>query len=765
MRFQLLGPLSITDGRAVAVLPPSKPTALLAALLVRPGSIVSAERLRGFVWGEEHPPTAKTALQSCVLRLRRLFAKYGIENQAVVAVAGGYRIDADTDTLDLLHFRRLVEGAAVPDAGAELFALRTALGLWQGALLSNVPSDLLHRDEVPRLAEERLRVLERVCDIELEHGRYREALVDLWEVTRVYPAHERFAEQLMVALYRTGRQTEALAEYRRIKGHLRERLGVDPRAALQRLEMSILRGEDLGPLDTARGTLTLTPPRRTASPSPSPHGPSAVEAAGAAESTHPTHPTGSTDSTGLWTGPPPIPSSSTSEPPSTRLADQLAVPPSPCPSLPSPLPPPTPGSAPPSGAPSAPPLPDPRPASPAGTPSPHPGNPASDPVPSASTSMPAKHLEGKPPALGSPLTTTATAMTGEHPTAPLPAVPHFTGRESEVAALLALLESDRSAEEAERLPLAVLSGAPGIGKTALALHIAHRTARRFRGGCVLLSLTDPDGTPRRVEEAAAELRRALPRGADGERGRALLVLDDVVHPDQVRPLLTAHAGGAALVTSRMGLAGLVATHGGTVHRLGALEPEQARALLTAVLGPARFTAEPAAARTLAAVCGHHPLALRIAAARLLTRPRMRAGDYAEWLRHDPVGRLSLADDVRMSVPRRFDEALGRLSPGLAEAHLRLAASPYEPLTAARSAEALGLPVDAAEEVVERLLDAGFLEEGQPGAFWTHELLRAHARRTAGTASGHLTAPLRPPRYGELPPAGRPETVRATATTT
>ncbi|MFJ9433975.1 BTAD domain-containing putative transcriptional regulator [Streptomyces sp. NPDC101490] len=760
MRFQLLGPLSITDGRAVAVLPPSKPTALLAALLVRPGSIVSAERLRGFVWGEEHPPTAKTALQSCVLRLRRLFAKYGIENQAVVAVAGGYRIDADADTLDLLHFRRLVGGAAASDAGAELFALRTALGLWQGALLSNVPSELLHRDEVPRLAEERLRVLERVCDIELEHDRNREALVDLWEVTRVYPAHERFAEQLMVALYRTGRQTEALAEYRRIKGQLRERLGVDPRAALQRLEMSILRGEDLGPLDAERGPLTLAPPRKTAPPSPSPHSSSAVEATGSTGSTHPTGSTDSADSadsTGRWTGPPPIRSSNTSAPPSMRLTDQLTAPPSPCP----PSPPPLPSQPPASALASAPTLPAPGPIAPTDTPSPRPPDPASDPVPTTSTPSPFMPLDDQPPAPHSPVTATAR---GEHRTAPLPTVPHFTGREDEVASLLALLEPARSSEGAERLPLAVLSGAPGIGKTALALHIAHRTIRHFHHGCVLLSLTGPDGAPRRADEAAAELRRALPQGADGERGRALLVLDDVVHPDQVRPLLTAHAGGASLVTSRMGLAGLVATHGGTVHRLDALEPEQARALLTAVLGPARFAAEPTAARTLAAVCGHHPLALRIAAARLLTRPRMRAGDYAEWLRHDPVGRLSLTDDARMSVPKRFDEALGRLSPGLAEAHLRLAASPYEPLTAALSAEALGLPVDRAEEVVERLLDAGFLEEGQPGAFWTHELLRAHARRTAGTASGHVPALLRPPRYGELPSAERPEAARATATT-
>ncbi|MET9728418.1 AfsR/SARP family transcriptional regulator [Streptomyces zaomyceticus] len=654
MRFQLLGPLSVTDGRDVVVLPPSKPTALLAALLLRPGAVVSADRLRDVVWGEEHPTTAKTALQSCVLRLRRLFAKYGIENQAVVAVAGGYRIDADAGTLDLLRFRRLVERSAAADEESELYALRSALALWQGALLSNVPSDLLHRDEVPRLAEERLRALERVCDIELEHDRCREALVDLWEVTRVYPAHERFAEQLIVALYRTGRQTEALAEYRRIKGHLRERLGVDPRAELQRLELAILRGEDLGPAGGARGGRGA--PGRVVS---------------------------------------------------VLAASPVA--PSPAPAV-------------------VPPSPAPLPASPTGTvPAPAPSALALAPVtPTAPAPAPA-------PAPGSWT---------------LPTVPGFTGREEEVSSLVQLLTTCDTGVSSERVPFAVLSGAPGIGKTALALHVAHLVSAHFPDGCALVPLTHPDGTPRGAEEAADELRRTLPAGPG--TGRVLLVLDDVVHPDQVRPLLTAYACGAAIVTSRMGLAALVATHGGTVHRLGTLDPEQSQALLTTVLGRERVAAEPGAALPLATACGHHPLALRIAAARLLTRPRLRLADYAGWLRHDPVGRLSLADDPLMSVPQRLDEALKRLPPALAEAHLRLSASPHEPLTAARGAAVLGLPEESAEQVIERLLDAGFLEEDQPGAFWTHDLLRAHARRTAGSPSGHAPALLRPPRHGEFP---------------
>ncbi|MFI9491995.1 BTAD domain-containing putative transcriptional regulator [Streptomyces halstedii] len=633
MRFQLLGPLSITDGRDVVVLPPSKPTALLAALLIRPGSVVSTDHLRGVVWGEEQPTTAKAALQSCVLRLRRIFAKYGIEDQAVVAVAGGYRVQADTETLDLLHFRQLVDRAGTSGEEAELYTLRAALALWQGPLLANVPSDLLHRDEVPRLAEERLRVLERVCDIELEHGRSRETLVDLWEVTRVYPAHERFAEQLMLALYRTGRQTEALAEYRRIKEHLREELGVDPRAELQRLELAILRGNDLGAVDTGRA-----------------------------------------------------------------------------------------------------------------------------PVPFA--------LRGAHPGTGTP-TVQEHAETAHHErpasptTAPLPTVPGFTGRVDEVEALTDVLtarQADAHSPSAHgagawgRSPVAVISGAPGIGKTALALHVAHLVRGHYPGGCLLLPLTRPDGTPLAAGEALGALREAS-AGQPGA-GPALLVLDDAVHPDQVRPLLAANARGAAIVTSRMGLAALVATHGGTVHRLGALEPGESHALLTAVVGRERIGAEPSAALLLASVCGHHPLALRIAAARLLTRPRLRLADCADWLRRDLPARLSLADDPRMSVPLTLDEALERLPPALAEAHLRLGSTPHDVLTTGRAAAVLGIAEETAEEVMERLLDAGLLEEGRPGAFWMHDLLRAHARRATALPPGPVPDPAHPAWREQIPPVGR-----------
>ncbi|MER6111992.1 AfsR/SARP family transcriptional regulator [Streptomyces hirsutus] len=593
MRFQLLGPLSITDGREVVVLPPAKPTSLLAALLVRPGEVVPTERLRQAVWGERQPATAKAALQSCVLRLRRLFAKYDIEEQAVVAVAGGYRLPADGDTLDLLHFRRLVSEAA--GAGeSELPLLRTALGLWRGPLLANVPSDLLHRDEVPRLVEERLRVLERLCEIQLARGRCREVLVDLWEATRTHPQHEGLSAQLMRALYGAGRQNEALAEYRRIRTHLRDELGVDPGAALQNLELAILRGEELP-------GAALAPAERGG------HG----AAAGAVPSGN-DHP------------------------------------------------------------------------SPGPDPSPRPR---------------------------------------------LPRVPGFTGRSRETTDLVDHLNGGgRGDGRTDTAPvIAVISGGPGMGKTALALHAARLVADRYPAGGVLLPLARPDGTPRPAGEAAAELRAVLPAGAP--RGSCLVVLDDVVHPDQVRGLLDVPGCGALVVTSRMRLAALVATHGPAVLQLGALTPQESMALLTTVLGRERVAAEAAHARTLTDLCGHVPLALRIAAARLLTRPKLRLADYAAWLCRDLPARLALPDDPRMSVPLTLDEALDRLPGPLADAHLRLARLNGQ-LTAPDAATALRVPETHAEELLERLLDTGLLDEEQPGTLRMNSLFRVHALHRA-----------------------------------
>ncbi|MGW5354123.1 AfsR/SARP family transcriptional regulator [Streptomyces sp. NPDC004031] len=259
--------LAVADGSESVVLQPSRPAALLAALLLNANSVVSVEFLQRVIWGEETPAQGKSALHSCVLRLRRLFGKYGISGNMIEAVPGGYRLTADAGTLDLVRFRELLGSAydaAEPEA--ELRLLRAALALWQPPLLTNVPSDLLHRDELPRLQEEWLRAIERVFDLELECGRCREAVAEIRSAAHAHPLHERFTEQLMEALDRTGRRAEALAEYRRLKSHLASTLGVDPGPALQRLELAILRGE-------SSGSAEARPPRQPPPALPAPVAP------------------------------------------------------------------------------------------------------------------------------------------------------------------------------------------------------------------------------------------------------------------------------------------------------------------------------------------------------------------------------------------------------------------------------------------------------------------------------------------------------------
>ncbi|MFF3030583.1 BTAD domain-containing putative transcriptional regulator [Streptomyces rubiginosohelvolus] len=699
MRFQLLGPLALADGPDTVVLQPSKPANLLAALLLHANSPVSAEYLQRAVWGEEQPATARAALQTCVLRLRRLFSKHGVTT-SIDAVPGGYRITAAPPTLDLLGFRDRVRRAAGLDRDpeAELCALRDALSLWQGSLLANVRSVVLHRDEVPRLAEERLRAVERVCDLLLGLGRCGEALVDLWTATRVHPGHERFHEQLIEALYRSGRQSQALAEYRRVKGFLLEELGVDPSPSLRRLELAVLRGEDLGPAGPAaprviRGESVPLPAARPAT------------ALDAAPSTVSAAATGTALDAASATGPDAVTGTAQGVSPVTPQAASGVVAPGPTPVLPQGGPPVLPQGGPPVLPQGGPPVP-----AQGGPPAPAQGaTPIAAPAPAAGTTfapLAAPRIE------------------------PVPAVPHFTGRAAEAAALTARLTAPPPPGPEDHRPLTVLvSGAPGIGKSALAQHAARLVRDAFPAGQLLVRMTRADGEPRPAGEVVAEVAAAL--AASGE-GRAVLILDDVVDADQVRPLLTlrgeagAGPGPAVVVTSRMGLGGLIATHGGWVQRLTTFTETESYALLLTALGAERVEAEPRAARRLAAVCGHFPAALRILTARLLTRPGLRLADAADWLGDDPLARLTLTDSPDHSVTGLFDRALGRLDPRLSEAFTHLAQGPPT-LLDDRGPDDDG-PVP--EAVREQLADAGLLEDGPPGPYRIHDLLRAHVRRTA-----------------------------------
>ncbi|SDM53394.1 AfsR/SARP family transcriptional regulator [Streptomyces wuyuanensis] len=751
MRFQLLGPLSITDGSDTVVLPPSKPTILLASLLLHANTVVSVEYLQRTMWGEEQPATARAALQTCVLRLRRLFVKHGVTGAPIEAVPGGYRISAGPDSLDLIGFRERVRLAAAyaHDPGRELHTLEDALSLWQGPLLANVRSDVLRRDEVPRLAEERLRTVEKVCDLQLALGRCGEALVALWGATRAHPGHERFREQLIEALYRSGRQTEALAEYRRVKAYLRAELGVDPSPALRELELAILRGEDLGRALPSLATVVPARPRLPvaagqgagrpaaslppSAPAPQPAALGAVPdpAAGTAREPAPPYAQGDASRRPVPAMPHPdaVPSGSSAGaapgddggtgPPAARASLHRAFPDA---------------SA---GAPAA--------GGGAGWPEAADGGAAphvrtvtgSPDVAPGAAPVPAERSAGVrpmtvvaagaeprlPPSVRGPSGASAHAAPGDGPVlvVPVAPVPAFTGRASETAALGGRLTAPEGPDSAT----VVVSGAPGIGKTALARQVAHLAGDGFPGGRYLVRMVRPDGVPLTAGEVTAEVAAAL--GEPHTRGRVLLVLDDVLDADQVLPLLHTRPDASAVVTSRRGLAGLIAAHGGWVQRLGPLAEDESYELLGTALGSERVGAEPDAARALADACCHHPLALRIVTARLLTRPALRLADCAEWLAGDPLARLSLPGSPHMALRKVLDSALGRLDRGAARAFPRIGSHTTGELHASDASALLGLPLPETEDLLERLADAGLLEEGPPGPYRMHDLLRLYAR--------------------------------------
>ncbi|WP_328645048.1 tetratricopeptide repeat protein [Amycolatopsis sp. NBC_00348] len=254
--FRLLGPAEVTaDGRPVP-LGGSRPLIVLAGLLLRANRVVPVDELGRWLWNDDRR-RSKGALQTYVLRLRRALG----DQVSIRTESGGYLIEVDDDLLDLSRFRALAaRGQAALDGGESRQAaahFAEALAQWRGPALLNVESDALHRDEAGQLAEERLRVRELWADALLEAGEYGTIVPELTRLTRENPLRERLHEQLMVALYRSGRQAEALDVHRRISGVLADELGLDPGPSLQRTRQAILTGTDAA--EPARYRLGVEP--------------------------------------------------------------------------------------------------------------------------------------------------------------------------------------------------------------------------------------------------------------------------------------------------------------------------------------------------------------------------------------------------------------------------------------------------------------------------------------------------------------------------
>ena len=236
LQFRILGPLEVLEDGEVRSIGGTKQRALLAILLLDAGRVVSTDRLIDLLWAESPPPTAAASLQNFVSQLRKTLGA-----DMLRTTPPGYRLEIAPEQLDLECFRQLVEKAKSLPAEERAAELRVALGLWRGPALADLAFEPFADSEASRLEEVRLAALEDRIDADLECGRYAEVVGELESLVREHPLRERFQGQLMIALYRAGRQAEALAVYQHTRRLLVEELGIEPSSALRQLHGAILR--------------------------------------------------------------------------------------------------------------------------------------------------------------------------------------------------------------------------------------------------------------------------------------------------------------------------------------------------------------------------------------------------------------------------------------------------------------------------------------------------------------------------------------------
>ncbi|MFG2879537.1 BTAD domain-containing putative transcriptional regulator [Streptomyces sp. NPDC048337] len=586
-RFAVLGP--IRAWRGAEALPSGTPQqrALLAALLLRNGRTATAPELIDAIWGEDPPQQALATIRTYASRLRKV-----LDPGLLVTESGGYAIRLrSAATLDLGVARSLAADAEAARAAGDRALARTllarALDLWDGEPLAGVPGPHAETERT-RLEEWRFQLLETRLDLDLEVGHHAEAVSELTALTAAHPLRERLRELLMLALYRSGRQAEALAVYADTRRLLARELGVDPRPELAALQQRILNAD----ADLAR---------------------------------------------------------------------------------------------------------------------------AEDPAP-------------------------ATAPVHVRP-AQLPAtVPDFTGRTGFVDELGTILSG--GAEGGQVMAVSALAGIGGVGKTTLAVHVAHAARPHFPDGQLYVDLQGTEARPAEPEAVLGSFLRALgtpdtaipdspaDRAAlyrstlDGRR--VLVLLDNARDAAQVRPLLPGTAGCAALVTSRVRMAGLAGAH---LVDLDVMSPEEALQLFTRIVGEERVRAERQAALAVVGACGFLPLAIRIAASRLAARRTWTVSVLAAKLA-DERRRLDELQTGDLAVKATFELGYGQLEPAQQRAFRLLGLADGPDISLSAAAAVLDLPEHDIEDLLEALVDCSLLESAAPGRYRFHDLVRLYARACA-----------------------------------
>ncbi|RBQ14681.1 hypothetical protein DP939_39440 [Spongiactinospora rosea] len=612
--FGILGSLAVVIGGRQVSITATKQRIVLTTLLLHVNQYVSGERLIEHIWPDEMPRDAQAALRTHIARLRQVLGDDQGGAGLIRTRDHGYLIELGGADIDVVQFRDLVGRAGLAaDADTEISLLHQALALWRGPALADVPSEPLRRVHADGLDEERMRALERWLELGLLAGRHEQLVGELKTASASHPLRERLWGQLMLALYRCGRQAEALQAYRTIGSLLREELGVDPGDELRHLHQSILHADP---------ALLL----------------------------------------------PAYAPSSAGEPLSVSMPGAEV--------------------------------------------------PAAEPSPAA--------LAGPP-----------------HP-AELPAdTAGFTGRVSEVERLRRTLTSHGQA------PVITISGVGGVGKSTLATHVAHRVSSHFPDGQLYVNLhgATPDvkpldphealarflrslgvadsAIPPEVDEAAARFRSLI----DGKR--MIVVLDNARDIAQIRPLLPGSGSSAVLITSRRMLASL---DGSSHEQLDVLSEAEARTLLGNLIGAVRVQAESRAAARVIELCEGFPLAIRIAAARLVSRPEWPIRPFADRLalEHHRLAELQIDDRaVRATFQVSYQDLLEGAD-GIGAARMfRLLSLLEGPDVGVRAAAAAGgISTDAAQRLLDRLADVHLINTNVVDRYSMHDLLRLFARERA-----------------------------------
>ncbi|MFJ3217857.1 AfsR/SARP family transcriptional regulator [Kitasatospora sp. NPDC086801] len=620
VEYRILGPLEALVDARLLNLGGIRQQTVLAALLLDANRVVSVDRLVRALYEEAPPATARAQVQISVSALRRLFAAHGLSD-VITTHPQGYMVKAADAQLDLLQARGLVGRArALRDDGqkteahdrkAEAAALfRQALGLWRGDPLGGLPSEAI-RSAAGQLTEQWVGATEECIQLELALGRHGAAVGELLGLVDEFPLRERLRGQLMLALYRSGRQTEALQVYRDTRQWMIDELGVEPDPRLQRLEHSIL-GAD---------------PRLD------------------------------------------LPDSRPAAAPATPGAESAAAP------------------------------------------------PVAPVVPAAPVAVPEM----------------------------LPAdLADFTGREHLLAGLRERLLLSSHDQSRLAVPIVSVVGKAGVGKTAVAVHAAHQIAAEFPGGQLFADLhggapdtVGPAQVLERFLRALGVNGTAIPDGLEeraemyrallAER-RVLIVLDNVATESQITPLLPGKPTSAVIVTSRRHIGSLA---GAVRVDVDTFAPDQSAELLGRIAGPERVAAEPEAAKALAELCDHLPLALRIAGARLAARPHWEITELVERL-EDGTRRLDELKYADVGIRAGLSLTYESVSEDARRLLRRIALIDEGPFSTWVGMALLDLPEYQVQDLIDELSDAQLLDAvgtapGRHTQYRLHNLIRVFAR--------------------------------------